>query len=183
MSARRTSQKLVSDEEKRSAIDGPIRRLGVRLGVNPDLVGRKISWGLNRGLPTESDHELAKAKGFQIALDALEEMWPEIRTREELDQFVQEIVALTEQAPSIMRNQMDQIRTQLARRGGPGREPLLNADQSKIVCDQIGEFIRKGSSVTEAIVKTKDICPEIIGKKPGVRTLGKAWKRRNEFLG
>jgi hypothetical protein len=71
----------------------------------------------------------------------------------------------------------------LPRAGGPGRQPKLNPQEASKVCDQIGMFIRQGYKLKEALLKTADLCPTMLGKKVGSRTLQKAWDSRKKHTG
>jgi hypothetical protein len=124
------SPKLVSDEVKPRAINEVHQTLAARLGVDPELVGAKISFGLNSELPTERQHELAKAMGLQMAFESSEKLFASIRTEEDLNRAVQAFEAATEQAPTIARNVIEKIGAKLPRRGGPGRTPKLDPQES-----------------------------------------------------
>jgi hypothetical protein len=183
MTAKKPSQKLLSEEAKRRAINAAFRRLAARVGVNPDLLGTKISWGVSSGLSPEQEHELAKAKGFQSGIESMEEMLPHIRTQQDLDGLVQEIDTRAEQAPTMVRNELDRIRAKLPRRGGPGREPKLDSQQSTIVCKETLKLMgKKKFGITEALAEVSKMCPALLGKSVSPRTLRDAWDRRDEFL-
>jgi hypothetical protein len=184
MNAQETSQELVSDEEKRQALELVMRKLAARLGVNPDLVGKKIAFGLKSPLPPDQEYELAKAKGLQfgmqMALQSLEEVLPQIKTREQLAEVVQSWNAAINPAPTIARNLIDRIRRSLPRRGGPGRDPLLDERETKMVCKEILKRVGKKYTVTKAIAEVSKMCPDLIGKTVSTGTLWKAWEARDE---
>jgi type II secretory pathway component PulF len=69
----------------------------------------------------------------------------------------------------------------LPRRGGPGRQPKLNATQSSQVCDQIALFLRQGHTLKQALQKVAELSITLFGKKVGARTLQKAWDKRREY--
>jgi hypothetical protein len=183
MSAKKPSQELVSDEEKRRAINPVSRKLAVRVGVDPELLDTKISFGSTSRLSPEREHELAKAMAFQMGfLQSIEALLPTIRTQEELDRFVEGLEATVEPAPTIVRNTMDKIRSKVPRRGGTGREPKLDYREATMVCREILKLVGKKYTAKEAIAEVSRMCPELLGKAVGTRTLQKAWDKRDEFL-
>lgn len=183
-----SSKRLVSDEEKRSAIKAILRKLAGRLGIDPDLVSQSISFGLNSELSPEREHQLSKAMGLQLGFQAqmasgdMEEILLSIRTKDDLDRFVQSFSEGFEPVPTIARKQLDQIRENLPRRGGPGRDPILNHQESTIVCKEILRLIGLGYGTKEAIAEVSDKCLDLVQKKVGVRTLQTIWSKRKEYL-
>jgi hypothetical protein len=143
MNVKNPSLQPVSDKEKRSAINPLLRRYAARLGVDPDLLDAKISFGISGGLSSEREQELAKAKGLQMAFQSVEDLLPSIRTRKDLDDMVKAFNAQIEQAPTVARMVIDQIRAQMPRRGGPGRERKLDSQESAVVCREILKLIGK----------------------------------------
>jgi hypothetical protein len=182
MTANEPSQDLLSDDDKLSAIKAVLRKLAPRLGVDPDLIGAKITWGSNSGLSPEQEHELAKAKGFQLAFQTIDELFPGIRTQDDLDLIVQGFSALVEAAPTIARNQVEKIKSEIPRRGGPGRTPKLNHQESTIVCIEILKLVGKKYTDKAALDQVSKKCPDLLHKKVSARTLRKAWDKRDEFL-
>lgn len=182
MDANEPSTKLVSDDEKRSAINAALRKVTEQLGIDPDLVGAKISFGLNSELSPELQHELAKAMGLQMAFQTLETVLPNIRTKDELDQMVQNISAGAEQTSTIAREQLDLIREKLPRRGGPGRKPKLNNQQAKILCEEVLKLVGKKYTVGDALQGISDNSLALVGVHVGKRTLQTMWGKRKEYL-
>jgi hypothetical protein len=183
MNAKEPSLRSVSDEEKRRAINAALRKLATHLGVDPDLIGAKISFGFNSALSPEQEHELAKAKGLQMAFQSIDELLPSIRTEEDLHLMVQAIGAAAEQAPTIARNAIDQIRSKLPRRGGPGRISKLDKRESTIVCKEILKLVGRKFKTKDALIEVSKNCPDLLQKTISPRTLQKAWDKRDEFLG
>jgi hypothetical protein len=181
MNADKPSERLVADDEKRLVLEAAKRKLAARLGVDPDLLGRKISFGLDSVFSPEQELELAKAKGLQIGLDSMDELLPRIRTREDLDRVAQMFGVAEHQAPSKARIVIDHIKRKLPRRGGPGRTPKLDTQESIIVCKEILKQIGKGNTLTKALKEVSKMCPDILQKKVSPRTLSKVWNRRKEF--
>jgi hypothetical protein len=182
MNAKNLSLDPVSDDEKRSAINTVLRKYAARLGVNPDLLGVKISFGISGGASPEREHELAKAKGLQMAFQSIEEILPNIRTRKDLDEMVQAFGELIEQAPTIARTTIDQIKAQIPRRGGPGRIPKLDFQESTVVCKEILKLVGRKYKVKDACVEVSKMCPDLLQKTVSPRTLQKTWDKRDEFL-
>jgi hypothetical protein len=188
MGAKESSKRLVSDEEKRSALNAALRKLAERLGVDPDLFGEQISFGLNSGLSPEREQELSKAMGLQIGFQAqmasgsMEKMLLSIQTKDDLDRFVQSFGEAAAQAPTIARKQINEIKAKLPRGGGPGRKPKLNHQQSTIVCKEILRLIGMQYGTKEALVEVSKMCPDLVQKKVGARTLQTIWSKRKEYL-
>jgi hypothetical protein len=179
MTEDKSPSELVTEEEKRQAFDAACRKLFTRLGLDPDLSQVKIRFGLHTELSREQQQMMAKAMGLQIALQAgRDQLLSEVRTKQDLDNALRAIDEAAEQSPTIARKVMDQIRAELPRRGGPGREPKLNPEESAKVCDEIARYVREGDRVKQAIAKTSAKCLELIGKAVGTRTLEKAWSKR-----
>lgn len=186
MNNKEHSNEPVSDEEKRQALYFVHQELAERLGIKRDLIGQKISFGLQSSLSPAAEFELAKAKGFQVyvqtALQCLEELLPKIRTRGELDDLVRTMRADLERAPTIAREQLGEIKKGLARRGGPGRNPLLDPEKSTLACKEMLNLVGKGCTATEAIDQVAQTSPTLLGTKVGKGTLWKAWKDRKKYL-
>jgi hypothetical protein len=185
MDEKEASQELVSDEEKRQALVAVQRKFAARLGVNPDLLEEKISFGLQSVFSPERQGELAMAKGLQLGMQMalpslLEELQPRIQTREQLDELVQAMDAELERAPTTVRDRLDQIKKGLPRRGGPGRDPLLDERETKMLCKEILKRVGKKYTATKAIAEVSKMCPDLIGKTVSTGTLWKAWEARNE---
>jgi hypothetical protein len=103
-----------------------------------------------------------------------------IRTQQDLQKAVEKMRNVRQKMPSATRKAFKIIASTLPRAGGPGRQPKLNRQEASKVCDQIGVFIRQGCHLKEALLKTADLCPTMLGKKVGPRTLQKAWDRRKK---
>ena len=103
-----------------------------------------------------------------------------IRTQQDLQKAVEQIRNVRHKMPSATRKAFKIIASKLPRAGGPGRQPKLNRQEASKVCDQIGVFIRQGCQLKEALLQTADLCPTMLGKKVGSRTLQKAWDRRKK---
>jgi hypothetical protein len=182
MKAKNLSLEPVSEEEKRSAITAALRKLAARLGVEPGLLDTKISFGISGELSPEREHELAKAKGLQMAFLSFEDLLPNIRTRKDLDDMVQACGDVIEQAPTIARTAIDQIKAQIPRRGGPGRIPKLDAKESTVVCRQILKLIGRKVNSKDAFAEVSRMCPELLQKTVSARTLEKIWAKRDQYL-
>ena len=104
----------------------------------------------------------------------------DIKDEEQLETAIRAIKSLNETLPTAMRKATKAFATALPRRGGPGRQPKLNAKEASLMCDQIAMFIRQGLSLKEALNKTAALTPTLLGKKVGARTLQKAWDKRDE---
>ncbi len=167
-------------KEARSAIK---RQFFEKMGLDPNLSDQKIRFGAKSNLSAKEQLKLAMAKGLQIGLDrGIDQLLSEVQTKGDIHNAMEALEAVGERGPTLARETMDQIRTQLRRRGGPGREPLLSEEKAVKACDKISEFIRLGCSEAEAISKTSDRSVELLGKKVGKRTLKtKAWDRRAEL--
>lgn len=183
MTKKRPSAKDLTEEEKRQAFTAASRKVFAALGINPDLSEAKIRFGSHSELSAEQEHQMAKAFGLQMSLQtAMNQLLPKIRTQEELDNAMRIFDEMAEIGPTVTRKLMAQIKTELPRRGGPGRTPLLNAEQSAKVCNKISEFMRNEKlTLKQAIAKTSEVCPKLVDKKVGVRTLDTIWGKRNEF--
>jgi hypothetical protein len=181
MNADEPAQRLLSDEEKRLAIEAAKRKLAARLGVDPDSMGHKISFGLESDLSPERQWELAKAKGLQWGLASMDELAANIKTEKDLNRFNQLTDKLLTQVPTSARAVLHRIKATLPRGGGPGRTPTLNAQESIKVCDEIAKLIRNGDNITKALKEASKMCPDIVGKEVGTRTLAKVWSKRGEL--
>jgi hypothetical protein len=181
MNAENRSVELVSDEEKRSALKAVLRKLAARLGVEPDLLDAKTSFGVNGSLSPEQEQKLAMAKGLQLAFQASEEFLPNIRTREDLDKMMQLVGASIEKAPTVARTTINQIRAQIPRRGGPGRIPKLDFQESTVVCREILKLVGRKFNSKDACAEVSKMCPDLLQKTVSPRTLQKIWAKRDEF--
>jgi len=106
-----------------------------------------------------------------------------IKTPQDLEKAVEQIRNVRHGMPSATRKAFKTMAGTLPRAGGPGRQPKLNPQEASKVCDQIGMFIRQGYKLKEALLKTADLCPTMLGKKVGSRTLQKAWDSRKKHTG
>jgi hypothetical protein len=184
MTDQKTAPKIVTDEEKRRGLDAAYRKFFLRLGVDLAAYDSAIRIGLQGNLSPEQEHELSKVKGLQIVAEtATRELLPQIRTQEDLDSAVRSLEASLEEAPTLVRKELDRIRRELPRRGGPGRKHKLNDEEKARACDAIMQHIRGGMTTTKAIKATVDECPKLLGKKVGQRTLEEAWSERKKFPG
>lgn len=183
MTTDKTNPKQLTSEEKREASIVIKRLFFEKIGLDPNLSEQRIRFGTTSKLSAEDELTLSMAQGLQIAMNlGMDQILSEIQTKEDLDCALRAVGEVAERGPTVAREVMDQVRTQLRRRGGPGRDPLLNDKKALLACDKISDFIREGCSEAEAIAKLSEASIELLGKKVGARTLkAKAWDRRAEL--
>jgi len=104
-----------------------------------------------------------------------------VKTEAQLQNALACIREAGEKMPTAIRKATKELGHALPRRGGPGRQPKLNAMQAAQVCDQIALFVRQGHTLKDALEKVAGLTPTLLGKKVGARTLQKAWDRRREY--
>lgn len=104
-----------------------------------------------------------------------------VKTKEELEKKLAQIREVKEKLPTVIRKVLKDFTRALPRRGGPGARPKLDPREASQMCDQISLFVRQKCSVKEALQRTSEASPSLIGKKVSPRTLQKAWDRRDEF--
>jgi hypothetical protein len=104
-----------------------------------------------------------------------------VKNEEQLQNALGTIRDVGEKTPTAIRRAMKVLGQALPRRGGPGRQPKLNAMQAVQVCDQIALFLRRGHTLKDALQKLAQLTPTLLGKKVGSRTLQKAWDKRREY--
>lgn len=175
----------LSKEEIQSRIGVAVNKLFARLGFEPNSAHLEILFHANAALP--SANQLPKAVELAVRWavgSATAEQVKEIKTREELDTILKTIGEATEVAPTEARTALKEIQRKFQRRGGPGAKPKLNDEDCVIVCKQILKFTTIDKfPLKKALVETSKLCPILIGKKVGARTLeDKAWKKKNEYL-
>jgi hypothetical protein len=175
---------VVSDEEKRFAFQRKVRELANRLGVKPELIDTRISFGFTSSKSPEEEHELAKAKGLQIAAEhAANELLPQVKTRRDLEEFEKALDAGIEKSPTVARKQWKKINRDLPRGGGPGRKPKLDFDQCRRACQEMLFEIGQGaSSAKEAAAKVSERSYELFRKHVGRRTFETIWSERQKYL-
>lgn len=184
MATKKPNPEQLTSEAKRRARNSIKRTLFEKMGLDPNLSDLKIGFGATSNLSKEEQRKLAMAKGLQIGLElGMDQLLSEIETEEDLRDALRAVEEVGERGPTVTRETMDAIRKQLRRRGGPGRDPLLNDEKALIACNTISELIRRGHSESDAISKVSEDSIELLGKKVGKRTLKTtAWDRRAELI-
>ena len=175
---------VVSHEEVTQEIGAAVQKLFARSGlqVGPGDVDKLLAE--NAALP--SNEQLPKTVGVAVrfAIGSVTRAdTKDIKTREDLDKVLRTIEEATEKVPTMIRAALKMFQSGLPRAGGPGRKPKLDSQESVIICMEILSFIAQGRTVTEAIDKTSEKCPALLGKMVSPRTLRKAWNKRDEFIG
>jgi hypothetical protein len=127
-------------------------------------IGRGVTIGMSLGLG-----------GFGKALAR------RVKTEAQLQNALARIREAGEKMPTAIRRATKELGRALPRRGGPGRQPKLNAKQAAQVCDQIALFLRQGHTLKDGLQKVAELTPTLLGKKVGARTLQKAWDKRREY--
>jgi hypothetical protein len=119
--------------------------------------------------------------GMALGLGGIgKEAGRKIKTQQQLDESLQKIRHAGEAMPTMIRRATKELVRTLPRRGGPGRQPKLNAKESAQVCDQIGMFMRRGDNLRGALKRVADLAATLLGKKVSPRTLQKAWDKRDQ---
>lgn len=100
-------------------------------------------------------------------------------TEEELEVVLTQIRALAPEMASAFRRELKNLQRGLPRRGGPGRDEILNIAEKREVCEQVGSLhkmgqIKKMSDVFETVADTF----RKRGKKISARTVQRAWQKR-----
>jgi hypothetical protein len=179
-----TNPKPITKKEIEERINEAVQQLYERLGFKFDPSEVSEFLAANAGLPPEK--AMPKTMEFGLALgfgSFTDKFKTGIKTREDLEKVLQTIGEVREQAPTLVRSVYTQAIKNLPRRGGPGRIPKLDARESVVVCNQILQFIGRKYTVKQALAKTSEMCPTLLGKAVSQRTLQKAWDKRDEFLG
>ncbi|WP_263365241.1 hypothetical protein [Edaphobacter bradus] len=179
-----TKQKSVTREEVNERIKAALQPVFQKLGFKADVSEAREFLAANDRLPSEERMPKAMELVIRLAFGLLaNERSTGIETEEQLEKVLQTIGEAGEQAPTEARRVFTQALKSLPRRGGPGRIPKLSFQESVTVCNQILRFIGQKNSAKEAIRKTSEMCPKLLGKTVGPRTLQKAWDKRDEFIG
>jgi hypothetical protein len=122
--------------------------------------------------------------GMSLALGGIGKAFAKgVKTEEQLQKALADIREAREKMPTAIRKATKELVHALPRRGGPGRQPKLNALEAVQVCDQIGVFIRQKNTLKKSLAKTSELTPTLLGKKVSARTLQKAWDKRDQFTG
>jgi hypothetical protein len=174
-----------SEEEIQSRIGVAVRKLFARLGFEPNSSHLEILSHAKAVLPPADQLPKAVEMAVRCAVGlATSEQVKQIKTREELDTILRTIGEATEVAPTKARTALKEFQRQLPRRGGPGAKPKLNDEDCVIVCKQILKFRTIDKfPLKKALVETSKMCPILIGKKVGARTLEeKAWRNKDRYL-
>jgi len=107
---------------------------------------------------------------------------PLIKTEEQLDRALQAMRQQGDKIPTMMRKAAKEMTLMLPRRGGPGRQPKLTAEEKSLMCDLIASFIRQKMKLKPALAKASEQAPGMLGgKKVSARTLQKAWDERDKI--
>jgi hypothetical protein len=179
-----SKEEAVTKEEIEERINQAVQKLFERLGFGTKPSDVKELLAQNSQLPPEKQIPKGIELGLQLGFGSFANtVNTGIRTRDDLEKVLHIIGEAAEQAPTLARGALTQTLKNLPRRGGPGRIPKLDPKESAKVCDQIGLFIRQKCTLKEALAKTSALCPTLLGKRVGSRTLQKAWDKRDEFTG
>jgi hypothetical protein len=120
--------------------------------------------------------------GMSLALGGIgKALARSVKTEEQLQNALARIREAGEKMPTAIRKATKELGRALPRRGGPGRQPKLNAMQAAEVCDQIALFLRQGYRLKAALPKVAELTLTLFGKRVGARTLQKAWDKRREY--
>jgi len=159
-------------------------------GLTQAEAKRHVRQSLTSSDDSDSDSVQGQSRLLMAALDlalgkngrdAFRKQARSIKTEEDLARAIQRIRDSAEVIPSATRKAMKMISAMMPRRGGPGRQPKLGANDAGRACDQIALFVRQGNAVKVALQKTADLSPTLLGKKVSARTLQKAWKNRDKL--
>jgi hypothetical protein len=104
-----------------------------------------------------------------------------IKTEEQFAKACEELRVWKEKMPTAIRKATRDLAKALPRRGGPGRQPILNSDEAAKACDHIAMFIRQNHTLKEALQKMAQSSESLLGKKVGARTLQKFWDKRDQL--
>jgi hypothetical protein len=150
--------------------------------LNPDPNALKRLMKMKGAQP-----QIVIAGGMTITLGALLQNMgktigrnAKIENDKQLQAVLREIKEMGNQLPTAIRKATKAVTSALPRRGGPGRQPKLQPDEARQMCDQIALFIRQQSNLKEALQKVSALTPSLLGKKVSPRTLQKAWDKRGE---
>jgi hypothetical protein len=100
-------------------------------------------------------------------------------TEQELEAVLARIKAAAPEMASAVRKGMKDIQGKLPRKGGPGREGILNTTEKREVCEQIGSLhkmgkIKRWSDIFETVAETF----RGRAKKVSARTVKRIWESR-----
>jgi hypothetical protein len=174
-----------SEEEIRSRIGVAVSRLFARLGFEPNSAHLEVLSQANAALLPADQLPKAVEVAVRWAVgSATTHQVEQIKTREELDSILRTIGEATEVAPTEARAALKEFQRNFQRRGGPGAKPKLNDEDCVIVCKQILKFrMIDKFPLKKALIEVSKLCPILIGKKVGARTLEeKAWRHKDRYL-
>jgi hypothetical protein len=174
-----------SEEEIRSRIGVAVSRLFARLGFEPTSADLEVLSQTNAVLPPADQMPKAVELAVRWAVGAATtQQIEQIKTREDLDKILMTIGKATEVAPTEARTALKEFQRNFQRRGGPGAKPKLNDQDCVIVCKQILKFkMVDNFPLKKALIETSKMCPILIGKEVGARTLeDKAWRHKDKYL-
>jgi hypothetical protein len=104
-------------------------------------------------------------------------------TEQELDAVLARIKASAPELASALRKGLKEMQGKLPRRGGPGREEVLNTTEKREVCEQIGSLHKMGKvkrwpDIFETVAETF----RGMGKKVSARTIKRVWESRETLF-
>jgi hypothetical protein len=100
-------------------------------------------------------------------------------TEHELEAVLMQIRASAPEMASALRKELKEMQGRLPRRGGPGRDEILNTTEKREACEQIGSLHKMGM-----IKRWSDIFENVAaafrsrGKEVSARTIKRVWEDR-----
>lgn len=102
---------------------------------------------------------------------------------EELEAVLAQIRALAPAMAPVLRKELKEMQKRLPRRGGPGREQILNVTEKREACEQVGSLLKMGK-----VKRMHDIFETVAenfrlkGKQISGRTIKRAWEHRETLF-
>jgi hypothetical protein len=186
-------KRLTKSAAKKRLVQEWQQTLETCFGLTPGQINRLADGNFLRDVKDTGDltdrnaneHNLKIGLAFALGKIAkIQTSQADITTEQQLEAALRQIGEVKEKMPTAIRKALKDLTKGLPRRGGPGRQPKLNAKEASQMCDQIALFIRRKHNLKEALRLASELSPSILtGKKVSPRTLQKAWDRRGEFEG
>jgi hypothetical protein len=156
----------ILEESKLNPAPDALRKLSKRKGLSPEIY---VSEGMTITLGVQLQDFGRKFASASAA---------NIKDEVELQAVIQRMRLVRNGLPTEIRKAMKLVAGSLPRRGGPGRQPKMQPQEANQMCDQIATFLRHRHTIKQALKKSSDLTPQLLGKRVSPRTLQKAWNNR-----
>ncbi len=149
--------------------------------MSDKTAAKKVHAAIEEG--TQSDSELLMASFLYWAYKDIKRINIKPKrqfTEAELEAALAQFKAYAPEMVSTLRKELKDMAKKLPRRGGPGREEILNATGKREVCEQVGSLHKMGKlkrwpDIFETVAETF----RLKGKEISARTIKRIWQSRD----